>query len=128
MRKSIENLAGRKLTGGRKVPMRGRRKYEIDRYPNEASIGPVDVVTRRTRGNNMKTAFKTVDFANVADPESKKVTKAKILKVVKNPANKDYERRGVISKGALLETEAGSARVISRPGQHGTVNAILTKT
>ena len=42
--------------------------------------------------------------------------KSKILRVIKNSANKDYERRGVISKGALLETEAGTARVVSRPG------------
>jgi small subunit ribosomal protein S8e len=127
MRKSIENLAGRKFTGGRKVAMRGRRKFEIDRYPNEAIVGDKDIMTRRVRGNNIKTAFKTTDFANVADQVSKKVTKSKILRVTKNSANKDYERRGVISKGALLETEAGTARVVSRPGQDGTVNAILVK-
>ncbi|HEY9490913.1 MAG TPA: 30S ribosomal protein S8e [Nitrososphaeraceae archaeon] len=127
MRKSIENLAGRKFTGGRKVAMRGRRKFEIDRYPNEAIVGDKDIITRRVRGNNIKTAFKTTDFANVADQVSKKVTKSKILRVTKNSANKDYERRGVISKGALLETEAGTARVVSRPGQDGTVNAILVK-
>ncbi|MGC2426414.1 MAG: 30S ribosomal protein S8e [Nitrososphaeraceae archaeon] len=127
MRKSIENLAGRKFTGGRKVAMRGRRKFEIDRYPNEAIVGNKDIVTRRVRGNNIKTAFKTTEFANVADQVSKKVMKSKILRVIKNSANKDYERRGVISKGALLETEAGTARVVSRPGQDGTVNAILLK-
>jgi small subunit ribosomal protein S8e len=127
MRKSIENLAGRKFTGGRKVAMRGRRKFEIDRYPNEAIVGDKDIITRRVRGNNTKTAFKTTEFANVADQVSKKVTKSKILRVTKNSANKDYERRGVISKGALLETEAGTARVVSRPGQDGTVNAILVK-
>jgi small subunit ribosomal protein S8e len=127
MRKSIENLAGRKFTGGRKVAMRGRRKFEIDRYPNEAIVGDKDIITRRVRGNNVKTAFKTTDFANVADQVSKKVMKSKILRVTKNSANKDYERRGVISKGALLETEAGTARVVSRPGQDGTVNAILVK-
>jgi small subunit ribosomal protein S8e len=107
--------------------MRGRRKFEIDRYPNEAIVGNKDIVTRRVRGNNIKMAFKTTEFANVADQVSKKVMKSKILRVTKNSANKDYERRGVISKGALLETEAGTARVVSRPGQDGTVNAILVK-
>jgi small subunit ribosomal protein S8e len=127
MRKSIENLAKRKFTGGRKVTMRGRRKFEIDRYPNEAIVGTKDIITRRVRGNNTKTAFKTTEFANVADQVSNKLMKSKILRVTKNSANKDYERRGVISKGALLETEAGTARVISRPGQDGAVNAILVK-
>jgi small subunit ribosomal protein S8e len=127
MRKSIENLAGRKLTGGRKVAMRGRRKYEIDRYPNEAVVGPSQTVVRRTRGKNIKIAFKTAEFANIIDRESKKVTKSKILSVIKNPANKDYERRGVISKGANIETENGTAVVVSRPGQNGVVNAVLVK-
>ncbi|MCI0558547.1 MAG: 30S ribosomal protein S8e [Nitrososphaera sp.] len=127
MRKSIENLAGRKLTGGRRVAMRGRRKFEIDRYPNEAIAGATQIVTRRTRGDNIKVAFKTAEFANVVDQETKKVTKSKILRVTKNPANRDYERRGVISKGALIETESGAARVVSRPGQHGVVNAVLIK-
>lgn len=127
MRKSIENLAGRKLTGGRKVAMRGRRKFEIDRYPNEAVVGTTQIVARRTRGNNVKAAFKTAEFANVVDKEAKKVTKSKILKVSKNPANRDYERRGVISKGAMIETESGSAVVVSRPGQDGVVNAVLVK-
>lgn len=127
MRKSIENLAGRKLTGGRKVAMRGRRKFEIDRYPNEAVVGATLIVARRTRGSNVKAAFKTAEFANVVDKQAKKVTKVKILKVTKNPANRDYERRGVISKGAVIETESGSAVVVSRPGQDGVVNAVLIK-
>jgi small subunit ribosomal protein S8e len=120
-------LAGRKLSGGRKVALRGRRKYEIDRYPNEATIGPIDIVSRKVRGRNTKAAFKTIDFANITDPASNKTIKAKILRVTKNTANKDYERRGVLSKGAVLETESGPARVLSRPGQHGTVNAIAIK-
>jgi small subunit ribosomal protein S8e len=128
MRKSIENLAGRKLTGGRKVAMRGRRKFEIDRYPNEAVAGATQIVTRRTRGNNVKAAFKTAEFANVVDQEAKKVTKSKILRVTKNPANRDYERRGVISMGAIIETESGTAKVVSRPGQNGVVNAVLVKS
>lgn len=127
MRKSIENLSGRKFTGGHKVAMRGRRKFEIDRYPNEALFGENDIKTRRVRGKNNKTAVKFGAFVNLADPVSKKTTNSKILQVVKNPANKDYERRGVISKGALLETEFGIARVISRPGQDGCINAVLIK-
>jgi small subunit ribosomal protein S8e len=127
MRKSIENLAGRKLTGGRKVAMRGRRKFEIDRYPNEAVVGATQIVVRRTRGDNVKAAFKTAEFANVIDVQAKSVTKSKILKVSKNPANRDYERRGVISKGAVIETERGSAVVVSRPGQDAVVNAVLVK-
>ena len=127
MKKSIENLSGRKYTGGRKIAMRSRRKFEIDRYPNEALIGNDVQVTRRVRGDNNKTALKTAEFANVSNVEENKTTKSKILRVIKNTANKDYERRGVITKGAVIETELGLARVISRPGQVGVVNAVQLK-
>ena len=75
----------------------------------------------------MKTALKYAETLNAWDPSSKKTSKFAIIRVTKNPANKDYERRGVISKGALVEIEAGTARVISRPGQDGSINAILIK-
>ncbi|HEX2306670.1 MAG TPA: 30S ribosomal protein S8e [Nitrososphaeraceae archaeon] len=127
MKKSIENLYGRKYTGGRKIAMRSRRKFELDRYPNEAVIGSNLEVTRRVRGDNRKMALKTVEFANVSNYEEKKTTRSKILRVMKNTANKDYERRGVITKGTVIETELGLARVVSRPGQVGLINAIQLK-
>jgi small subunit ribosomal protein S8e len=127
MRKSIENLAGRKFTGGRIIPNRIRRKFEIDRYPNEAIAGPTQNIGRRVRGNNVKIAFKASEYANINDQDNKKTIKSKILRVTKNSANKDYERRGVITKGAILETELGLAKVLSRPGQDGVINAVLIK-
>lgn len=108
------------------MPLRTRRKYEIDRFPNEATLGTQITVTRSVRANHIKTGLKTVDFVNLA-LEGGKVKRSKILKVLENATNNDYQRRGVISKGAILETEEGKCRVVSRPGQHGVVNAILIK-
>ena len=125
MRKSIENLATSKITGGRRHPLRTRRKYEIDRFPNEPIIGEEVTVTRKVRGKNLKTSLKTIDFVNLAI--NSEVKKVKIIRVLENATNNDYQRRGVISKGAVLETKEGKCRVISRPGQHGVVNAILVK-
>ncbi|MEM3006991.1 MAG: 30S ribosomal protein S8e [Candidatus Nitrosotenuis sp.] len=126
MKRAIENLATSKITGGRRVPLRTRRKYEIDRFPNEAVMGQQVTVTRSVRANHVKTGLKTIDFVNLA-LEGGKVKKSKILKVLENATNNDYQRRGVISKGAILETEDGKCRVVSRPGQHGIVNAVLIK-
>ncbi len=126
MRKSVENLATSKITGGRRIPLRVRRKYETDRYPNEPTNGAQVTITRRVRGNNNKTALKTIDFINLATGEAK-VKKVKIIKVLDNATNNDYKRRGIITKGAILETQEGKCRVISKPGQNGIVNAILLK-
>ena len=125
MKKSIENLHTSKITGGRRHVLRSRRKYEIDRFPNEALIGDQITITRKVRGKNTKTAIKTIDSVNLAIDS--KVKRVKIIRVLENATNNDYQRRGVVSKGALLETEEGKCRVVSRPGQHGTVNAILVK-
>ncbi|MDO7727270.1 MAG: 30S ribosomal protein S8e, partial [Nitrosopumilus sp.] len=78
------------------------------------------------RGNNNKVALKTIDFVNLSTGNGK-VVKAKIIKVVDNTTNNDYKRRGIISKGAILETQEGKCRVVSRPGQLGIVNAVLVK-
>ena len=126
VRKSVENLATSKITGGRRHPLRTRRKYETDRYPNEAINGAQVTITRRVRGNNKKTALKSIDFVNLSSSDSK-VTKAKILKVLENSTNNDYKRRGIITKGAILETQQGRCRVVSKPGQIGIVNAVLLK-
>ena len=125
MKKSIENLGTSKITGGRRHSLRTRRKYEIDRFPNEPLVGDQITITRKVRGKNIKAALKTIDSVNIAIDS--KIKRVKIIKVLENAANDDYQRRGVISKGAILETEEGKCRVVSRPGQHGTVNAILVK-
>ena len=125
MKKPIENLGTSKITGGRRHPLRSRRKYELDRFPNEAVIGNQVTVTRKVRGKNIKSAIKTIDSVNLAIDS--KIKRVKIIKVLENATNNDYQRRGIISKGAMLETEAGKCRVVSRPGQDGTVNAILVK-
>jgi len=125
VKKSIENLGTSKVTGGRRHPLRSRRKYEMDRFPNEAIIGKQITITRKVRGKNVKTAIKTIDSVNLAIDS--KIKRVKIIKVLENSTNNDYKRRGIISKGAILETEEGKCRVVSRLGQNGTVNAILVK-
>ena len=125
MKKPIENLGTSKITGGRRHPLRSRRKYELDRFPNEAVIGKQVTITRKVRGKNIKSAIKTINSVNLTIDS--KVKRVKIIKVLENATNNDYQRRGIISKGAILETEEGKCRVVSRPGQSRTVNAILVK-
>ena len=49
----------------------------------------------------------------------------KILDVIENPANPHYVRQNIVTRGAIIETDAGRARVTSRPGQHGVISAVL---
>jgi len=125
VKRSVENLATSKISGGRRVALRTRRKFEINRYPNEPLAGEQKTVTRKVRGKNVKTALVSAGFVNLMIDS--KVKKTKIIRVLENPTNNDYQRRGVITKGAIIETEDGKCKVVSRPGQDGVVNGILVK-
>ena len=126
MKKSVEGLKTSKITGGIRHPLKTRQKFQIDRYPNEALMGEQETATRKTRGNNRKTALKTVNHVNLVLPDAK-IKRSKIIRVLENQTNNDYQRRGVITKGAILETEDGKCKVVSRPGQNGVINAILVE-
>ncbi|MCC6046929.1 MAG: 30S ribosomal protein S8e [Desulfurococcaceae archaeon] len=119
----------RKVSGGIRRPHRKKRKYELGGYPTLTRIGSRDVrVKERVRGGNTVVRLKEVAYANIYDPGSKTFRKVKILRVVENPANREYVRLGIVSRGSVIETELGLAKVTSRPSRDGVVNAVLTKS
>jgi small subunit ribosomal protein S8e len=115
----------RKKSGGRRHMLRGKRAFEMGSDPAETIVGEPRVVKTRARGNNIKLRALSVNSVNVTDPATGKSQKTEIRSVVKNPANVDYQRRGVLTKGAIVDTPLGQALVTSRPGQHGIINAVL---
>jgi len=127
MTKPAENLAKRKVTGGRIIPYRARRLCEKDGFAVEPTVGAEEIWSIRVRGGGFKFRLRRSEFANVVDESTGKSVRAKILGVVSNPASRDYARRRVITRGAIIETEIGEAKVTSRPSQHAVVNALLIK-
>jgi small subunit ribosomal protein S8e len=115
----------RKPSGGRIWARRGKRKREMGREFLEPKIGPKKSLKLRAFGGNEKLPLLSTDFANVMDPQTGQARKVKILTVVENPADPHFVRRNVLTRGAVIQTEIGKARVTSRPGQSGTVDAVL---
>ncbi|MEM2712042.1 MAG: 30S ribosomal protein S8e [Candidatus Jordarchaeales archaeon] len=116
----------RKPSGGKLGIARGKRKYEMGREPIETQLGDEEKRKKvRVRGGNLKIKLRVASYANVTDVTTGKTVKVKILGVEKNPASVDYSRRKIITKGAIIKTELGTAQVTSRPGQDGVVNAVL---
>jgi len=112
----------RKRTGGRLRPFRNKKRYQLGREPAETTVGEPRFQVIDSRGNGTKTRVLSTNVANVSvDGET---VEAEITNVVDNPANINYIRRNIITKGAIIETSEGQARVTSRPGQTGQVNAI----
>jgi small subunit ribosomal protein S8e len=117
----------RKPSGGRLRLARKKRRFEIGRDAEFTYLGESRLEKLRTRGGNEKVRAFKANFANVVDPSTKKTQKVKILTVKENSANPNYVQRNIINKGAMIQTEVGLAKVTSRPGQDGAVNAILVK-
>ena len=127
MVKAVENLRKRKLTGGKRRPFRGRKASETDDYAFETAVGETVSSPKRTRGGSWNFGLRYANKANVYDPSTSKTIKTDILRVTANPANREYERRGVITRGATIETKLGKARVTSKPSDDGVVNGVLIK-
>jgi len=114
----------RKRTGGRLRPIRKKRRFEISRELQHATIGSGTVKEYRVRGANIKLRILTTKTVNVYDPATKKTQRANVITVRENPANPNYVQRNIITKGAILETDVGLVRVRSRPGQDGILNGV----
>ncbi len=116
---------GRKSTGGKRILARGKRKYETGREQSDTTIAPVRTKKIETLGGNLKIRMLRGDMAAVADPKTGKTKTVKIETVRENKANLHYMRRNILTKGAVVKTELGDARITNRPGQDGVINAIL---
>jgi small subunit ribosomal protein S8e len=113
----------KKRTGGRRRAVRKKRKHELGSEPTETQIGEHRLKVVETHGGNAKIRAVEMDVASVATDEG--VERATIEDVVENASNPNYVRRNIITRGAIIETDVGRARVTSRPGQDGQVNAVL---
>ena len=115
----------KKRTGGKLRHSRKKRKFEIGAEAQITTIGEERKKNARIRGANQKIRVLSTDKANIVIPNKNQVKTAKILSVLENPSNPHFVQRNIITKGAIIQTEIGRARVTSRPGQHGIINAIL---
>jgi len=113
----------RMRTGGRRRPKRDRRKHELGSEPTETQVGETKLRTVDTRGGQTKVRAIRSNVASVASDGG--VVATEITDVAENPADPNYARRNIITRGAIIETDEGKAKVTSRPGQDGQINAVL---
>ncbi|GAB7091750.1 hypothetical protein JCM18237_20210 [Halorubrum luteum] len=113
----------RKRTGGRLKHAANKKRHQLGREPAETTVGEKRVQFIDSRGTETKVRALSTNVAQVAD--GGEVVEAEIEDVVENPSNVNYVRRNIVTKGAIIETSEGRARVTSRPGQTGQVNAVL---
>jgi small subunit ribosomal protein S8e len=66
-----------------------------------------------------------IEKVNLYDSKTKTYSIETVSSVIDSPADKNYVRRNIITKGAIIATSKGNAKVTSRPGQDGMINAML---
>ncbi|MBU0898299.1 MAG: 30S ribosomal protein S8e [Nanoarchaeota archaeon] len=115
----------RKATSGLVRKNRKKKAFERGTIFLETKIGERRAKTQRKRGGTEKTKLLRDENVNVFNPKSKKIEATKIKSVEENTANPHYVRRNILTRGAIIKTDIGLARITSRPGQVGVINAIL---
>ncbi len=121
----VSSRPKRKVTGGRYRDYRKKRVFEGRREATLTKLGEKKPRVLRGVGANTKNYLMQADTANVYDPKTKKYSQAKIKTIIENTANRHFVRRNIITKGTVIDTDLGKAKVTSRPGQEGTINAVL---
>lgn len=108
-----------------KLLKRNSKKFKRNRGRDflPTHIGARKTRKLATKGGGEKIIVLTADTANVI--VKGKAQKAKIITVTANSADSQFVRRNIITKGAIIQTELGKARVTSRPGQNGVIDAVL---
>lgn len=121
----------RKPTGGLRHTLKRRDKVlsQLANKPTLTTVNPEKELRKvyRGKGGNKKVRALEVKFVNVL--MDGKTVKAEVKTVKSNKANREYSRRNIITKGAEIVVTVKNkdylAKVSSRPGQHGLINAIL---
>ncbi len=116
-----------KISGGKLRSNRHKKRFELGSEPSLTVLGNTKRKQVRGMGGNTKPVLLSTNEANVTDQASKVTKRAKILNVLENIADPHFAQRNIITKGAVIVTELGNARVTSRPGQSGRINAVLIK-
>lgn len=115
----------RKFTGKKYKHFKKKRKRELERPKIDTTIGEEKKKKQRVMGGNTKLKLFSSQYINVTDPNTNKTSRVRILGFESNEASKDLTRRHILTKGAVVETELGNAKITSRPGQAGQLNGVL---
>lgn len=122
----IQGKSKRKPSGARyKSKITKKRQYLVARQPAMTKIGSKRIQDITGRGGIQKLKTLSIDRVNVYDSKSKKHSVETIKNVVDSPSDKNFIRRKIMTKGTIIETSKGNAKITNRPGQDGILNAVL---
>eukprot|EP00096_Caligus_rogercresseyi_P010029 TRINITY_DN352_c0_g1_i1.p1 TRINITY_DN352_c0_g1~~TRINITY_DN352_c0_g1_i1.p1 ORF type:complete len:209 (+),score=74.56 TRINITY_DN352_c0_g1_i1:118-744(+) len=96
----------RRATGGKRAPIRGKRKFELARPAAHTKLGQPRVHTVRCRGGNIKHRALRLDQGNFSWGSESVSRKTRIIDVVYNAANNELVRTKTLVKNAIVVIDA----------------------
>lgn len=114
---------GRKITGGKYIQSRKKKKYERPGQTRVIKLGEEKRKSIKATGGKIKTYLLRGKKINVKI--NNKVEKLEIKNVLETPSNRFLARQNIITKGTIVETEKGKVKVTNRPSQEGVINGSL---
>merc|ERR1712141_413814 len=96
----------RRKTGGRREPIRKKRKFELGRPAANTKLGPKRFHSVRTRGGNKKFRALRLDTGNFSWGSEGQARKTRIIDVVYNATNNELVRTKTLIKNAIVQIDA----------------------
>lgn len=96
----------RRATGGKRAPIRNKRKFELARPAAMTKLGQQRIHTVRVRGGNKKYRALRLDAGNFAWGSESISKKTRIIDVVYNACNAELVRTKTLVKNAIVVIDA----------------------
>jgi small subunit ribosomal protein S8e len=114
---------GKKISGGKYTKNRKKKKFELVGQKRIVKLGEEKRKAKKTRGGDKKIYLLKSETINILNKD--KTQKTKIKNVLETPSNRFLARQNILTKGTIVETELGKAKITNRPSQEGNINGIL---
>jgi len=103
---SRDHLHKRRATGGKRAPIRNKRKFELGRPAAMTKLGQQRIHTVRCRGGNKKYRALRLDTGNFSWGSESIARKTRIIDVAYNACNNELVRTKTLVKNAIVVIDA----------------------
>merc|ERR1712088_427464 len=105
-----DHLHKRRATGGKRAPIRNKRKFELGRPAAMTKLGQQRIHTVRCRGGNKKYRALRLDTGNFSWGSESIARKTRIIDVAYNACNNELVRTKTLFKNAIVVIDATPLR------------------
>merc|ERR1712043_153111 len=103
---SRDHLHKRRATGGKRAPVRNKRKFELGRPAAMTKLGQQRIHTVRVRGGSKKYRALRLDTGNFSWGSESIARKTRIIDVAYNACNNELVRTKTLVKNAIVVIDA----------------------